>query len=608
MAKIQFDYESVYDRLKTRTIEKLKALGKNDQNTESLLLFSTNAAILDACAEEIADAALYDEYLTREAVWETALGRNSIVQQVGFYNYKPHRKIGAKGTIKVSTSKTFDAPWIRNIFIPKFTQFSGGGSTFLSSADSFLSASKNYSDVHVTQGAVIQKEITVTEAAFPELKYLLVTVKDPDIEDTLYEVKVNGEVWKEVFSLRLCKKDTKGYTLKTLPDMGGVEIEFGNGQFGRKLEYGDVITFTYLQTSGVNSNVLSANVVTTLDSVLFDEQGEQVEIFCTNTNPLVGGADYEPLSEIRAQAPLSFQTGNRAISSIDYRTIIDQINIADKIQVWGEKEINEDRGNKPGTYIAASENLIYITGITVDRKTQTGVPLQESAKALIRRELNDKKGTTDILQFVDSHIIYVTFVTDAYVADTRYSGDQIIRNIHTALVGEYGIEKGEYKKSLYFSDYYRLIDSAEGVDHHRTNMVFSQFFTFQSAYLFKTNINLDNILPKSVKLYIRDVTKTQNWTLMAKDDGDGAFLGEYIDPTDHSKGKYQLPGAVIKYADGSIGEALVTFGLDGLYGNYELKLEFELSPSEQGDLKIKYRHQIFAFLADKTTVHYMGVN
>ena len=249
MAKIVFDYESILERIKNRVLEKLK---KAEYGTaESILLFSTNSAVLEACADEIEDAALYDDYLTREAVWETALGYNSIVQQVGFYNYKPHRKIGAKGTVRLSSSKTFDGNWARNIFIPKFTQFSGGGFTFLTREDSFLNNTKNYVDLPVVQGTKIVKDITITESAYPELKYASITIKDPDIEDSLYEVKVNGVTWKEVSSIRLATtSQDKFYTLKNLSDMSGIEIGFGNGVFAKKLEYGDVVTVVYLKTEG----------------------------------------------------------------------------------------------------------------------------------------------------------------------------------------------------------------------------------------------------------------------------------------------------------------------------------------------------------------------
>lgn len=600
MAIMKFDYDSVLARLKARVLSKLDG--------ENLLLFSTNSAFLEAAAEEFADADLYDEFLTREAVWETAQGYNSIMKQVSFYDYKPHRKVGSTGYIRVSTSKTFEGSWGTNITIPKFTQMSGGGLTFLSKESTYLAANADYVDIPVIQGEKTEKTIEITSTAYPELRYAAIVIKDPDIENSLYSVKVNGVLWTEVDSIRLAtSNEDLYYTLQTLSDFSGVEITFGNGVFGKKLEYGDIITFEYLRTKGEDGNVLSGGIITSVDTSLKDESGTDVELFCTNLDALVGGSDYESVESIRSTAPLSFQTGNRAISSSDYATLIKQTNLVDKVQVWGEKEINEDAGNKPGTYVEASENLIYITGITIDPETGIGLPLSESSKSLIREALNDKKGTTDILQFVDTQVVYVTFESEVYISNTKYSSEQVIGNVHSALASEYSLSEAAYKKNLYFSDYYKTIDAAEGVDHHRTTLSFSEFFKFSSAYLVSMNINLANIMPGTVKLYIRDTAAEGEWSQLGHDNGSGILIGDQIDPSDPSQGSYDLNSATISYLDGTIGDVIITYGLDQPFSNYEIRVDFALQDSEEGDLNLKYRQQLFAYYKDKIITHIMGV-
>ena len=601
MAVIKFDYESVLARLKARVLSRLDG--------EQLLLFSTNSAFLEAAAEEFSDADMYDEFLTREAVWETAQGYSSIMKQVGFYAYKPHRKVGSTGKVRLSTSPTFNGSWGSNITIPKFTQVSGGGLSFLVKENTFLPSSALFVDVPIIQGEKVERNIEITSTAYPELKYASVIIKDPDIENTLYTVKVNGATWKEVDSIRLSTSgEDPYYTLKTLADFSGVEISFGNGIFGKKLEYGDTVTFEYLQTKGSEGNILSSNILNSVDTALKDETGADVVLYCTNMDALVGGTDYESIEDIRSSAPLSFQTGNRAISSSDYAILIKQTNLADKIQVWGEKEINEDAGNKPGTYVEASENLIYITGITIDQETGIGVPLTETSKTLIREALNDKKGTTDILQFIDTQVIYVTFNSEVWISNTKYSSEQVIGNIHKVLSSEYALSKAEYKKNLYFSDYYRSVDAAEGVDHHKTSITFTEFFNLSSAYLFTANLNLPNILPGSVKLWVKDTATDEDWKLLGHDNGYGLIVGDLIDPDDPSQGSYDLNSATISYSDGDIGDVLVSYGLNQPYANYKIKIDFSQTDAEEGDLILKYRQQMFAYFNDKVIIHIMGVS
>jgi hypothetical protein len=321
-------------------------------------------------------------------------------------------------------------------------------------------------------------------------------------------------------------------------------------------------------------------------------------MFCTNLSALTGGHNYEPLVNIKTNAPRSFQTGKRAISSVDYEILIEQTGTVDSVQVWGEKEINEDRGNPPGTYVESSENLIYITGYTIDPQTLLGLPITEANKQIIREFLNNKKGTTDILQFVDTQIIYVTFKPIVYIKDSRYTPEQVRQFVHNSLVAQYSVYKGVYKANLYLSDYYALIDNTTGVRYCTCTLSFSEILLFKSAYEFSTNLNLNNIKPNSVSIMIKNDSAEMDWQEMAHDDGNGNLIGSLIDPTNPSEGSYELPGATINYLDGSIGDIIVTYGLTEPFPNYQIRIDFELSDIEEGNLRPTLRNQFYAWYAD----------
>jgi len=607
MPMLRYDYDSVLERLKQRTLRKLKG--------QNLILFSTNSAFLEAVAEEFDDLAMYDEFLTRENIWDTAKGNSSIMKQVGFFDYRPHRKIGATGIMRFSASKNFDANWPNNISLPMWTQASGGGITFLSKAGFYLPNTAYYVDIPVIQGEVTKFTTVIEQASYPQPKgtaYAQIQILDPDIENTLYEVKVNGETWKEIDSIKLAVQEpdpekSKVYSIRTMPRYEGVILFFGNDMLGKSLQYGDTVEFTYLKTKGTGGNVLSAGIITTVDSEIEDEWGNPVTLYCTNLSALTGGQDYELLPDIKTNAPRSFQTGNRAISSPDYEILIKKTGTVDNVQVWGEKELNEDRGNPPGTYIEAAENLIYITGYTIDPQTLLGVTITESNKKIIRDYLNDKKGTTDILQFVDTQIIYVTFKPVIFIKDTRYTSEQVREFAHNALVADYSIYQGKYRAGLYFSDYYAVIDNATGVDHCTCTLGLSVMALFSSAYEFSTNINLNNIKKKSVSLKIRNESASMDWQELAHDDGEGNLVGSRVDLTNTSMegNQFLLPGAAINYQDGSIGNIIVTFGLTEPFANYQMRLDFELDDIEGGDLKPTLRNQLFAWYADEIQTRLM---
>jgi hypothetical protein len=605
MPMLRYDYDSVLARLKERILQKLDG--------QNILLFSTNAAWLEAVAEEFDDLSLYDEFLTRENVWDTARGVSSIMKQVNFFNYKPHRKIGSTGLIRVSTSKTFDGNWAYNISLQKFTQFSGGGLTFLTKESNFMPMSANYIDVEVIQGELTRKTIDITQSAFPAPKgamYARLIIEDPDIENSLYEVKVNGEVWTEVDDVRLAVQTSdpakaKVYSLRSLSDYAGIVIAFGNNMFGKSLAWGDVIEFAYLKSKGNDGNILSAGIVNTVDSAITDEIGSGVVLYCRNPSALTGGQGYEALADIKVNAPRSFQTGNRAISSYDYQSIIRKTGTVDRVMVWGEKEINEDNGDPPGTFVPAAENLIYITGFTVDQQTLTGMIITEANQEIIREFLNDKKGATDILQFVDTQFVYIDFKPVVWMPNNVYTPDQVRDFVHNALVAAYSINTGEYKKSLYLSDYLGVLDEATGVDHATCDLGFHETLLFISAYEFNTNLDIDNIKPNSVSIKIKNDAVGMGWQEMAHDDGNGNLVGSPIDPDDPSSGVYVLPAARINYSDGSIGDVIVTFGLTETYNNYDIKIDFELTDVSEGNLVLKYRNQMIVFGSDSITTRYI---
>jgi hypothetical protein len=601
-----YSYENVLARLEARTLAKIE---EDDENAR-LLLFGTNRALLDAVAEEISDAVAYDEHLTREAVWDTAQGFSSIMKQVAFYNYRPHSKIGATGKIRVSTSETFDGEYPYNITIPQWAAFSGGGLTFLSVKQVFLPAGTKYIDIDIVQGKLKTKTISVTEALFPQPQgtaYAKLIVEDLNIENDNFEVRVNGSLWEEVDHIRLAKSnDDKVYTRENLTAYRGVSLGFGNDMFGKALQYGDVVTVSYMDTEGKNGNIFASGIVTVVDSQVVDELGAKVDLFCTNLSAISGGKDYESIDDIRANAPQAYQTSDRAISSKDYEFLIKSKNFVDRISVWGEKEINEDLGNKPGMFLPATQNLIYITGFLIDPNTQLGISMPDSTKDKIREFLNDKKGTTDILQFVDTQFVYLNYIVKAFISDYRYTPEQVRAFIHKHLLDVYQARTAEYRRSLYFSDYYAEIDGIEGIDHHTTSFSLSEMFKFDSAYEFTANIDLEMIRRGSVSVKVRSVANGMEWTEIARDDGNGNIIGLSVDPENPDGERYQLPSTFITYASGKIGKVVITNGLEFPFTSYEIKIDFELDEVQGGNILLTKRQQIIAYYSEHISVEYMG--
>lgn len=604
---LQWDYDSVFTRLKDRLKTKAEARG---EDLSDILFYGTNSLILQAVAETIAKQAEYDEYLTNEAKWDNAQNYSSILSQTSFYRYSPHRKIGATGSVKVSTDSGFAGDYPTPVILPKYSVFSNQELYFVSTTERILSPGQDYITVTIIQGIPKSTTYDITLAQYPDgTEYAEIEILNDSIEDTLYDVYINGMIAEEITHIREAEdRDSLVYTVKNKLDFSGIVFGFGNDVFGKKLEYGDTVTIKYVETEGRWGNVLAANNITSVEGTFTDINSVPVTLYCANTAQVAGGSDYEEEESIKAFAPKSFQSGGNIITTADYISAIRNTGLTDKEIVWGEKEVNEDLGNPPGTFIPAEENLTYVSAINIDPITGTGSKISEATETLIREALNELKGPTDIIQFVDTELIGVKFDSDIYISDKTYTLEEVKGNVETDLINEYKVENVEYRNNLYFSEYQSLIQQSEGVDHHQTDISFVSLLTFDSAYVFNLALNINNIKEGSVSIYVRNPSESDEWILMAQDDGSTNLIGQPTDPNNPESLPFELPGAQIDYSDGLAGDIIVTFGLTADYSQYEIKVEFEVDETVEGDLLLTKRQQVFYYYDSNITPHavYVG--
>jgi len=597
MPTLSFDPETITNRV----IDRMKIKLQEKFGDVQMLFFGTNRRQVEAFAEEIAELARYDEVLTQESKWKLARNITSIMAQADFFNYRPHRLVGARGATRVSASKTFDGSYPNPIYIRRWDTFSSQAKTYTAESEGILLNSKTFVDVPCCEGVPQTLTFEITEAAYPEgTAYLKLLVEDPAMENAFFDVTVNGTLWSEILDIRMSESSSDTvFVQKTALDFSNVEFSFGNGIFGKKISYGDVIVIKYIRTTGTAGNLVQAGLVTTVDGSYVDSLNNSVILYCTNVASITGGDKSEDIESIRANAPLSYQTTDRAITKDDYITLIKKKGFVDRAIVWGEEEVNEDLGNPPGTYIPTEENLVYISGFNVDPDTLRGTTISTSLQSDIRNYLNTLKGPTDILKFVDTDFIYVVFTVSAAVNDRRYTLDDVRSRIFTGLKTRYSLLKTTHKESLFFSQYYQFLNAIEGVFFHTTTISFVRLAEFANAWTFFMSLGVNNIKPGSLKIYISDDSIT--WNLMAIDDGSTNLIGQPIDPLNLPLGNYALPSGRISYSDGVLsggpdGSVIVTSGISGSsYWLKHLKFEFKIDDSEGGNVKLTKRNQIYSF-------------
>ena len=162
------------------------------------------------------------------------------------------------------------------------------------------------------------------------------------------------------------------------------EIYFGDGVTGRKPNNNNIITLDYVYTEGAESN--GANVFTLSDSI-----GGFGTSSVTTVTAAAGGAEQETSESIRFNAPLTFTSQNRAVTSDDYRAIIQRefTNIS-SISCWGGED------NDPpdyGTAYISIKPIIAETLTQAEKDEITGTILKGKNVVSITPEIVDPNYT-----------------------------------------------------------------------------------------------------------------------------------------------------------------------------------------------------------------------
>lgn len=574
---VMFDFDSVKKRLQDR----LKA----KTSWANILFFSTNQRIIDIVAEEIAYSMQYDEMLTRESKWNLAQQITSIMSENQFFNYFPHRKIGATNFLKVSTSKTFNYSFSKNVIIPKYSMFSNNNLTFCSVETTTITPLDLFKNVEIVQG--VAKELKFIAKGETNEFF---EIKNPSIESYIFDVTVNNELFTKIDSLLESDfGNSKVYELKDFKDFSGVRLTFGDDVFGKKLNNGDVVSFKFIETDGLNGNVYSQNSITKINSTIYDEEGLEVDLYCTNEYEISGGLDYESIEKIKINAPKSYKSGDVAITTDDYKSIMSKFSFVKKVNVWGETEVNEDLHNLPGTLIPQEENVVHVCLISTE---SSGVSQEQELQ--IRDEILTKKSPTDIIVFEKPNFVYINFIVDAYILEKQYSTSFVSDNIYFSLRDKYSLDNMNFKNLIFQSDFISTVSKSSGVGYHNTSFKLYQILTFQSAYVCEIDFAIEDIKKNSIKISVLDKTQPGNiYNLISIDDGYGNLVSTNPEI-------YDLSVSNIYYETG-LGNLIIVDGLTSTYTNYDIRIDFE---TESNNILSTKRNQIILFGSSSITVNY----
>ena len=359
------DFDDIKNNMKT-------FLRQQDQFTDYDFEGSTISTLLDVLAYNTHYNAVYANVLANEMFLDSADIRNSIVSHAKHVGYTPRSATSpiAKLNVVVSDLEGSSATAARGTTFT--TTVDGTSYNYIVKDDTTISPVSGvytFSELPVYEGTLVNNKYTV-DVTNADQRFL---IKNKFADTTTLNVTVQNSSSDTTTVTYTKSTDLADVTsTSTVYYLEGVEDEqyeviFGDGILGKALSTGNIVTLSYIVTSGTGSNgatsfSLSGNIAGSSSATI------------TTASNSSGGAEPETPDSIRFNAPRQYASQNRAVTTKDYEARVKTIfPNAKSVQVWGGED------NSTPVY-----GRVYIS-----INPKSGVTVTESNKSDIITQLKD---------------------------------------------------------------------------------------------------------------------------------------------------------------------------------------------------------------------------
>ena len=359
------DFDDIKNNMKT-------FLRQQDQFTDYDFEGSTISTLLDVLAYNTHYNAVYANVLANEMFLDSADIRNSIVSHAKHVGYTPRSATSpiAKLNVVVSGLTGSSATAARGTTFT--TTVDGTSYNYIVKDDTTISPVSGvytFSELPVYEGTLVNNKYTV-DVTNADQRFL---IKNKFADTTTLNVTVQNSSSDTTTVTYTKSTDLADVTsTSTVYYLEGVEDEqyeviFGDGVLGKSLSTGNIVTLSYIVTSGTGSNgatsfSLSGNIAGSSSATI------------TTASNSSGGAEPETPDSIRFNAPRQYASQNRAVTTKDYEARVKTIfPNAKSVQVWGGED------NSTPVY-----GRVYIS-----INPKSGVTVTESNKSDIITQLKD---------------------------------------------------------------------------------------------------------------------------------------------------------------------------------------------------------------------------
>ncbi len=447
-----------FDQIKTSLKDYLRA---NSNFTDYDFEGSNLSTILDVLAYNTYITSYNANMVANEVFINSATLRENVVALARNIGYVPRSRKAAVATISFFVDTSNITPVPSSLTLKKgpvaATSGSFGNQSFVFSilddiTVPIVNSIASFTDIKIYEGVLINTNFTKNSTDQNQRFILpnagvdtsLVSVRVKDNSSATASVKYTLQ--DSIFDVN---KDSKVYYIQEIEDER-YEIIFGDGiLFGKKLENNNYIEIDYIVSSGDSANgigqfTFSGRLSYTRNSIEYTVTSG-ISLLTTGVISQ-GGENIEPVESIKKFAPRIYASQNRALSSIDYESLIPNkiYPETDSISVFGGEELVPPQYGK----------------VFISIKPKTGDFLPNLIKETIKRDLKKYSVAGIVPEILDLKYLYIESDAKVYYNTNLTPSSSYISTLIQTNTNKYAesSELNKYGARFKYSKFLKIID------------------------------------------------------------------------------------------------------------------------------------------------------
>ena len=350
------------------------------------------AVLLDILAYNTHYLGFNANMLINEAYLDSADIRKNIISLAKALGYTPTSVRAPTATIDVEINDATGASVTMTKGTVFTTSVNGTSFQFITNEEIVTTPTDGvyiFEDVEIYEGTAVSFRYTV-DTDDPDQRFIIPSSL-ADTSTLVVKVQTSStntttNTFTKATTLADISSTTKAYFLQEVED-GKFEVYFGDGVIGTELVDGNIVILEYIVT-----NVDAANGASTFTPATTIDGFSDITV--TTVSNAQGGVSAETKESVRFNAPLSYSSQNRAVTTSDYETLVKSLYPnAQYVSAWGGEDEEEPIYGVVKISIKAASGSTITTVTKESIKTQ----LQKYNVASVRPEIVDPETTSILL-------------------------------------------------------------------------------------------------------------------------------------------------------------------------------------------------------------------